>query len=138
MDWREGYNETDLKRIIVLGRDTMTLRISVISLMILVVASFLLNWAAQPVQASGGSGNIVFKNTKSFAPVVFSHQKHKATGLDCDDCHDALFKKKKGSTDAGNALTMKTLRKGKFCGSCHDGSRAFSVRGSCKKCHNSK
>ncbi len=116
----------------------MTLRIWVISLMVLVAASLLLSGAVQSVQADGEVGNIVFKDTKSFAPVVFSHQNHKAAGVACGDCHDALFKKKKGSTDANNALTMKSLRKGKFCGACHDGSRAFSVRKSCKKCHNSK
>jgi len=116
----------------------MTLRIWVITLMVLVAASLLLSWAVQSVQADGEVGNIVFKDTKSFSPVVFSHQNHKAADVGCGDCHDALFKKKEGSTDAGNALTMKALRNGKFCGSCHNGSRAFSVRKSCKKCHNSK
>lgn len=95
-------------------------------------------WTAAPVQADGEPGKIIYKDTKSFAPVVFDHQSHKGTGLGCGDCHDALFRKKQGSADANNALTMKTLRKGKFCGACHDGSRAFSVRKSCKKCHNSK
>ncbi|MCH7499182.1 MAG: cytochrome c3 family protein [Nitrospinae bacterium] len=116
----------------------MTLRIWVISLMVLVAASLLLSRVVPPVQADGDAGNIIFKDTKRFAPVVFSHQNHKAAGVTCSDCHDVLFKKKKGSTDANNALTMKSLRKGKFCGACHDGSRAFSVRKSCKKCHNSK
>ena len=103
--------------------------------MVLVAASLFLSWAVPPVQAEGEVGNIVFKDTKSFAPVVFSHQNHKAAGVACGDCHDTLFKKKQGSTDANNALTMKSLRKGKFCGSCHDGQQAFSVSKKCKQCH---
>ena len=94
----------------------MTLRIWVISLIAFVAAGWLWGGAVPPVQADGEVGNIVFKDTKSFAPVVFSHQNHKAAGVACGDCHDALFKKKKGSTDANNALTMKSLRKGKSCG----------------------
>lgn len=113
----------------------MTLRIWVISLMVLVAASLLLSRVVPPVQADGDAGNIIFKDTKRFAPVVFSHQNHKAAGVACGDCHDTLFKKKQGSTDVNNTLTMKSLRKGKFCGACHNGDRAFSVRRSCKKCH---
>ncbi len=113
----------------------MTLRIWVISLMVLGVASLLLSRVVQPVQADGDAGNIIFKDTKSFAPVVFSHQNHKAAGVACGDCHDTLFKKKQGSTDVNNTLTMKTLRKGKYCGSCHDGKQAFSASKNCKQCH---
>ena len=119
--------------IIVLERDFMTLRIWVFSLTVLVAAGLL--WNGTPVQAEGDGGNIVFKNTKNFAPVVFYHGKHNAVGVQCSECHDALFQKKQGSTDVDNALTMKALRKGKFCGTCHNGSRAFSVRRNCKKCH---
>ena len=102
----------------------MKIRMWVFSLMVLAVVGLLLNGA--PVQAGGGPGKIVFKDTKSFAPAPFNHDTHKKAGTGCDDCHDALFKKKAGSTDEGNALTMKALRKGKYCGSCHDGKQAFS------------
>jgi c(7)-type cytochrome triheme protein len=80
-------------------------------------------------------GDIWFKNTKKFAPVIFSHDKHSQAGNQCTDCHDKLFKKEAGSADAGNTMTMGTLKKGKYCGACHDGEKTFSVRGSCKKCH---
>jgi len=86
-------------------------------------------------QAGGGPGAVVYKDTKSFAPVTFDHAQHKDAGAKCGHCHDALFQKKAGSADEGNALTMKSLRDGKFCGACHNGSKAFTVRGSCKKCH---
>lgn len=84
-------------------------------------------------QESGG--DIIFNDTKKFAPVLFSHAGHLKTGSQCEDCHDGIFQKKAGSADIDNALTMKALKQGKFCGTCHDGEKAFSVRGSCKKCH---
>lgn len=105
------------------------------SLMALLAAGVIGLGSAPGAYAEDAPGKIVFKNTKSFAPVVFDHAKHKEKGLGCGDCHDALFQKKQGSADVNNALTMKALRKGKFCGACHDGSRAFSVRRSCKQCH---
>lgn len=109
------------------------MRVLVFSLTVLVVVGWL--WRGAPVQADDEPGRIVFKDTKSFAPVPFNHDTHKKAGAGCNDCHDALFKKKTGSTDVGNALTMKSLRKGKYCGSCHDGQQAFSASKNCKQCH---
>ena len=91
-----------------------------------------------PTLATGAEkhgGDIWFKDTKNFAPVIFSHDKHGGAGNPCTDCHDTIFKKEKGSADAGNAMTMKTLKQGEYCGTCHDGQKAFSVKSSCKKCH---
>ena len=85
--------------------------------------------------AEEDGGIIIFSDTKAFSPVIFSHDKHAEAGAQCTDCHDQLFKKIKGSTDEGNALTMKALKKGKFCGSCHDGEKAFTASRNCKKCH---
>ena len=102
----------------------------------LIGASVLLA-AAGSVWASGGKhgGDIIFPDTKSMAPVIFSHQKHMDSGSQCGDCHDQVFKKKKGSSDAGNALTMKSMKKGMFCSVCHDGKKAFKVSSKCGKCH---
>ena len=111
----------------------MKIGIWVFSMMVFVATGLL--WGEVPVQADGGPGKIVFKDTKSFASVPFNHDTHKNAGLGCGDCHDALFKKKAGSTDAGNALTMKALRQGKYCASCHDGQQAFSASKNCKQCH---
>ena len=103
---------------------------------IVVCASILLalGWG---VWASGDKhgGDIIFSDTKSRAPVVFSHQKHMDTGSQCGDCHDQIFQKKKGSSDVDNALTMKSMQGGKFCGTCHNGKIAFKVRSKCGKCH---
>jgi c(7)-type cytochrome triheme protein len=86
-------------------------------------------WAEKPLQ------DIYFGDTKNMPPAWFSHKKHTDTGLQCKKCHDGIFLKKRGSTDVNNALTMKTMRDGKYCGTCHDGIQEFKVGRSCYKCH---
>jgi c(7)-type cytochrome triheme protein len=103
-----------------------------------ILALLILSTLAFPAFATSGEkhgGDIWFKNTKKFAPVLFSHDKHVQAGNSCTDCHDKIFKKEMGTTDIGNTMTMRALKKGEFCGSCHDGQKAFSVKTSCKKCH---
>ena len=111
----------------------MKIRMLVFSLTVFVAVG--LFWNGALIRAYGDIGNIVFEDTKSFAPVVFSHKSHKSAGSGCADCHDVMFKKQKGNTDRNNALTMKTLRAGEYCGSCHDGKKAFSASKKCKQCH---
>ena len=120
------------KGITTVERIVMNRQIGIFSMMMLIALSF--GGSAAPVQAEG-PGKIIFKDTKSFAPVAFNHETHKSAGVGCGDCHDKLFKKKQGSTDTNNALTMKALQQGKFCGSCHDGQQAFSASKNCKQCH---
>jgi len=64
--------------------------------------------------------------------VVFSGDAH-AKGAKCADCHSnpALFKMKKGA----DAITMKDMEAGKFCGACHNGTKAFAIKDNCAKCH---
>lgn len=119
--------------IIVRKGGSMKIGMRVFSATVLVATGLL--WSVTLVLAGGGPGKIVFKDTKSFAPVPFNHDTHKNAGIGCGDCHDALFKKKQGSADEGNALTMKALRAKKYCGSCHDGKQAFSASKNCKQCH---
>jgi c(7)-type cytochrome triheme protein len=62
--------------------------------------------------------------------VTFSHDIH--TGMySCQDCHTGIFKFKAGA----NKATMAEMEQGKSCGTCHDGSTGFSVKGDCQKCH---
>ncbi len=61
--------------------------------------------------------------------VIFSGDVHKKAGA-CNVCHPAIFKMKKGS----DAMTMKDMEAGKFCGACHNGTKAFAVK-DCAKCH---
>ncbi|GBD99179.1 hypothetical protein BMS3Abin07_01212 [bacterium BMS3Abin07] len=62
--------------------------------------------------------------------VVFSGKKHADAGKKCNDCHPKIFKMKKGA----DKITMKDIRAGKFCGTCHNGKIAFKTT-NCKKCH---
>ncbi len=113
----------------------MKLKLLFLSVIVLFAAGWAGLGGVPEVHAEDAPGKIVYKDTKSFAPVTFDHGKHKGDGMGCSDCHDALFKKKRGSADVNNALTMKALRKGKLCGACHDGKQAFSASKNCKKCH---
>jgi c(7)-type cytochrome triheme protein len=70
---------------------------------------------------------------KGAGKVTFDGPAHKAKGLACKDCHPALFQMKTG----GDAITMKDINDGKFCGACHNGTKAFSAKdaANCGKCH---
>jgi c(7)-type cytochrome triheme protein len=52
----------------------------------------------------------------------------------CRVCHFELgFEMKVNSTE----ITMEKIKKGEYCGACHNGEIAFSpARGNCRKCHN--
>lgn len=65
--------------------------------------------------------------------VVFDGTVHAKKGLTCDICHLSLFQTKKG----GDIMTMSAIKRGKFCGECHNGVRAFSAAdpAKCRTCH---
>ncbi len=94
--------------------------------------------AAMPT-ASGaktvGGGDIVFTPADpAVRPVLFSHEKHViAKGITCTSCHYHIFQMAKGSHE----MNMEKITKGLFCGTCHNGSRAFDVKDphNCKRCH---
>lgn len=69
----------------------------------------------------------------SFGKVVLDGKKHADAGLKCGECHSKTFKMKKGST----VMKMADINAGKFCGGCHDGTRAFAAkdRKNCERCH---
>ena len=90
---------------------------------------------SQGLEAGGPPQDVTFTDTKLFPPVVFSHKGHLDLGLKCGNCHSDIFKMKEGAANEGNALTMKAMKGGQFCGACHNGDKAFSVNGNCKKCH---
>jgi len=85
---------------------------------------------ATPLMAAVGGGDITLKNKGG--DVLFSHDAHVAgMGLACTDCHDKPYLSK----GQHKAVTMKQMRSGKSCGACHNGKKAFSVKGDCAKCH---
>ena len=73
--------------------------------------------------------------TKNAGKVVFSHGAHinkKEMTNNCRACHDALFDLKKKKH-----YSMADMEKGKSCGACHDGQKAFSLK-ECASCHQTK
>ena len=70
---------------------------------------------------------------KGMGAVTFSGKIHADAGLKCMDCHAKIFKMKKGA----DKITMSDINAGKFCGECHNGTKAFKASdpANCKKCH---
>ena len=67
--------------------------------------------------------------------VTFSGKIHADKGFKCADCHSKpkLFEMKKG----GDKINMAAINDGKFCGACHNGTKAFGAKdpANCVKCH---
>jgi len=79
------------------------------------------------------AGKTVEFDAKDAGKVIFDGKIHADKGNKCNACHPAVFKMKKGA----DVITMKDLDAGKFCGTCHDGKKAFSTsdKAACAKCH---
>lgn len=75
----------------------------------------------------------------SSVTAVFSHQKHtEREKLKCIECHPKVFIMKVGKDVVKRGqLSMEDMKKGKYCGNCHNGDKAFSVDSPdhCKRCH---
>lgn len=67
--------------------------------------------------------------------VIFDGKVHADKGLKCPECHTnpKLFAMKKDT----DKMTMADLNAGKFCGTCHNGKKAFATKdaANCAKCH---
>jgi len=83
-------------------------------------------------------GNVIMRRKSKkagMAPVVFSHWSHRAR-YTCRVCHlDLGFSMLSGDT----GITRDQYLAGKYCGACHDGKTAFTVRDveprQCERCH---
>ncbi|MBI5484283.1 MAG: cytochrome C [Deltaproteobacteria bacterium] len=77
-------------------------------------------------------GKTVTWNTSN-GKVVFDGKNHADAKVKCLECHSKIFKMKKGSTE----MKMADLHAGKFCGKCHNGTRAFDTKDkdNCEICH---
>lgn len=81
--------------------------------------------------AKVGGGDVTLSVPKG-GNVTFSHDAHVANaGLVCTQCHDKVFV----TQGKHQKATMKDMQKGKSCGACHNGQKAFSVKESCESCH---
>lgn len=69
---------------------------------------------------------IVFKGSGA----RFSHKMHIGS-FSCTECHTKLYQPGPGN----KRVSMLEMEKGMSCGACHEGKTAFSVAGSCQKCH---
>jgi c(7)-type cytochrome triheme protein len=69
--------------------------------------------------------------------VVFDAKMHADKKQLCPACHvkPKLWEQKPGANTT--KMTMAAMNEGKFCGACHDGKKAFSVKApaDCAKCH---
>lgn len=78
-------------------------------------------------------GKTVEFDGKGAGKVVFDGKTHADKGAKCNNCHPSIFQMKKGSTK----ITMADINAGKFCGACHNGTKAFKAgdAANCAKCH---
>jgi c(7)-type cytochrome triheme protein len=77
----------------------------------------------------GKPRDITYK-VKGFGEATFSHSVHIAkTGGACRSCHGKII------TGKGKSVTMDEMEKGKTCGACHNGKKAFTVTANCERCH---
>ena len=72
--------------------------------------------------------DVIMEDTAGMPLVLFPHKPH-TEWLDCSNCHDKIFKAKKGANDFG----MYEILQGKYCGQCH-GAVSFPLT-QCQRCH---
>jgi len=82
-------------------------------------------------------GDIVFardaKDGNEVPVATFPHYVHRMQ-FKCHVCHDAIFEMKAGA----NPINMDAIQSGRFCGTCHNGVRAFQATfDTCPRCHRS-
>jgi len=100
---------------------------TVFAVVVLVIVAFVGSALAVP------PGKTVGYAGGSAGKVVFDGKIHADKGLKCNDCHTKIFQMKKGSAK----ITMAEMNAAKFCGECHNGTKAFksSDAANCAKCH---
>jgi c(7)-type cytochrome triheme protein len=71
---------------------------------------------------------IIMNDTGSLPRVLFPHRQH-TKWLDCENCHEKIFRSKAGATP----VTMSKILDGEYCGICH-GAVSFPLT-ECNRCH---
>lgn len=72
--------------------------------------------------------DVLMEDTAEMPIVRFPHKPH-TEWLACDNCHERLFRSKKGETP----VNMFAILQGEYCGRCH-GAVAFPLT-ECNRCH---
>lgn len=63
---------------------------------------------------------------------IFRHKGNGMAKLDCTECHDKLYI----NVQQHKKKDMEVIfTSSESCGTCHNGTRAFSVHGNCDRCH---
>lgn len=93
----------------------------------------------QMIQEDYYPGPISFK-PKDASPVIFSHRTHlERAHLRCTQCHPGVFEMKivKNFGETNGPAYDAMVAKGKYCGTCHNGGKAFDLSdpANCDKCH---
>ena len=88
-----------------------------------------------PIYAAEEEGGSTIVFIKPVRAVIFEHKLHLAKNLSCADCHPAIFEKKARQVENKADFTMAAFDQGKYCGACHNGTRAFSSNTRCTWCH---
>ena len=98
-----------------------------------IVLALVLMVVTPSVLYARGMKDKVYLQTEEVGKVEFSHFMHmEAVGRNCPSCHNEVYHILPSKNPA---FTMKEMEAGKACGSCHNGKKAFSVKGDCFKCH---
>jgi c(7)-type cytochrome triheme protein len=79
----------------------------------------------------------VAKSAESPGQVIFNHETHVDSSKPaCTNCHPKEFRILKA--DAGTrTIRHSDMEKGRQCGACHDGKKAFALTDDCTACHHS-
>lgn len=86
--------------------------------------------SAAPAIAVVGGGDIIEDGR-----LRFSHNRHVVVAKNkCLDCHPKLYT----SLQQHTHIAMDSMGEGKSCGFCHNGTKAFSVKRECARCHRIK
>ncbi len=103
------------------------MRILTAVLAVLIVVVFIGSAMAVP------PGKTVEFKGSPMGKVTLEGKTHAEKGLTCMDCHTKIFQMKKGTAK----MKMADINAGKFCGECHNGTKAFkaSDAANCIKCH---
>lgn len=72
--------------------------------------------------------DVLLEDTAGMPMVLFPHRQH-TEWLDCKNCHDRIFKAKRGA----NKFGMFDILQGEYCGQCH-GAVSFPLT-QCERCH---
>ena len=97
------------------------------------------NVVEQMVDAGHIPEDFILEYLTGKSTAIFSHKKHIAREhIHCTECHPYVFLMKVDNKVVKRGqLNMEQMQKGKYCGNCHNGEKAFSVteKDTCKRCH---